>query len=214
MNLMLLAVVLAAPPQAPRPPQAPPLDEARVRQIAREEVKSYLEAQPRAAQPAPAAAPKAWPPLPSDEPHDPDAVWQFTPHVGWGWVSPRAAQPAPAAALPPAPECVNGVCAVPGAAVNTGDQRYEDALYAVESGQRVTLFVGVPVMAYSTLRVQVFGIPADPRVPNGVYDCERVNGVARFTRRPDAPATYAAPTPVRSFFAPRYSTCPGGNCPR
>ena len=59
MNLFLLAVVLAAPPQAPVPPQGPPVDEARVRQIVRDELKSRLaalEAQPRAAQPAPAAA--------------------------------------------------------------------------------------------------------------------------------------------------------------
>ena len=59
MNLILLAVVLAAPPQAPVPPQGPPVDEARVRQIVRDELKSAmaaLEAQPRAAQPAPAAA--------------------------------------------------------------------------------------------------------------------------------------------------------------
>ena len=59
MNLILLAVVLAAPPQAPVPPQGPPVDEARIRQIVRDELKSALaalEAQPRAAQPATAPA--------------------------------------------------------------------------------------------------------------------------------------------------------------
>ena len=59
MNLFLLAVVLAAPPQAPVPPQGPPVDEARVRQIVRDELKSALaglEARPARPQPAPAAA--------------------------------------------------------------------------------------------------------------------------------------------------------------
>jgi hypothetical protein len=106
-----------------------PEQEGRIRAIAREEAKSVLEAQPRAAQPAPAAAPKAAAPacvngvcaVPGacgdgacpacatcgvanapaavGVPSDPRMQWRSLPGIGFGWVEPGVT----AATLTPAP---------------------------------------------------------------------------------------------------------------
>ena len=84
---------------------------------------------------------------------------------------------------------------------------------AVEGGTPGTLYVGVPAPAFTDVSAWC-RVDALDGVAPGVYQCDRVGGIAVMElRRPVPVPVVAVPHAVYLFAAPR-SACPGGNCPR